>query len=139
MRKSLIILLTVAALALPIVDATAATRATTKKIVVSKRFTGSVVSVDRWGELQVTIVVRKSTTITGTKKKVTRRLTAVSVPTYPNHTDRSVYINQNALPTLRAEALRAQSARIDLVSGATDTSDAFAQSLQAAILKAKRA
>jgi uncharacterized protein with FMN-binding domain len=139
MRKSLIILLTVAALALPIVDATAATRATTKKIVVSKRFTGSVVSVDRWGELQVTVVVRKTTTITGTKKKVTRRLTAVSVPTYPNHTDRSVYINQNALPTLRAEALRAQSARIDLVSGATDTSDAFAQSLQAAILKAKRA
>src|SRR4051794_38817080 len=117
MRKSLIVLLTVAALALPIVDATAATRATTKKIVVSKRFTGSVVSVDRWGELQVTIVVRKTTTITGTKKKVTRRMTAVSVPTYPNHTDRSVYINENALPTLKAEALRAQSARIDLVSG----------------------
>jgi uncharacterized protein with FMN-binding domain len=139
MRKSLIILLTVAALALPIVDATAATRATTKKIVVSKRFTGSVVSVDRWGELQVTIVVRKTTTVTGTKKKVTRRMIAVSVPTYPNHTDRSVYINQNALPTLKAEALRAQGARIDLVSGATDTSDAFAQSLQAAILKAKRA
>jgi uncharacterized protein with FMN-binding domain len=139
MRKSIIILLTVAALALPIVDATAATLATTRKIVVTKRFAGSVASVDRWGSLQVTILVRKTTTITGTKKKVTRRITAVSVPTYPNHTDRSVFINQNALPTLRAETLRAQSANINLVSGATDTSYGFAQSLQAAILKAKKA
>jgi uncharacterized protein with FMN-binding domain len=138
MRKSITVLLTVAALSLPIADATAATRATTKKIVVSKRFTGSVASVDRWGSLQVTIVVRKTTTVTGTKKKVTRKITAVSVPTYPNHTDRSVYINQTALPILKAEALRAQSANINLVSGATDTSDAFEQSLQAAILKAKR-
>src|SRR6266446_5339425 len=112
MRKSIIILLTVAALALPIVDATAATRATTR-----------------------TIVVRKTTTITGTKKKVTRRLTAVSVPTYPNHTNRSVYINQTALPILKAEALRVQSANVNMVSGATDSSDAFAQSLQSAILK----
>ena len=139
MRKSIVIVLTVAALALPIVDAPAATRATTRKIVVTKRFAGSIASVDRWGSLQVTILVRKTTTITGTKKKVTRRITAVSVPTYPNHTDRSVFINQNALPTLKAEALRAQSANINLVSGATDTSYGFAQSLQAAILKAKRA
>jgi uncharacterized protein with FMN-binding domain len=139
MRKSITVLLTVAALALPIADATAATRATTKKIVVSKRFTGSVASVDRWGSLQVTIVVRKTTTITGTKKKVTRKITAVSVPSYPNHTDRSIYINQTALPILKTEALRAQSANINMVSGATDTSDAFAQSLQAAILKAKKA
>lgn len=138
MRKSILILLTAVVLALPIADATAATRATTKKIVVSKRFSGSVASVDRWGSLQVTIVVRKTTTITGTKKKVTRRITAVSVPTYPNHTDRSVFINQNALPTLKAETLRAQSANINMVSGATDTSYGFAQSLQAAILKAKR-
>jgi len=139
MRRYMIVLLTVVVLALPIVDATAATRATTKKIVVSKRFSGSVASVDRWGNLQVTIVVRKTTTITGTKKKVTRRMTAVSVPTYPNHTDRSVFINENALPILKAEALRAQSTNINLVSGATDTSYGFAQSLQAAILKAKKA
>ena len=136
MRKSITILLTVAALALPVVDATAATKAKAKKIVVTKRFAGSVASVDRWGSLQVTIVVRKTTTITGTKKKVTRRMTAVSVPIYPDHTDRSVYINQNALPILKAEALRAQSAGINMVSGATDSSDAFAQSLQAAIVKA---
>jgi uncharacterized protein with FMN-binding domain len=140
MRKSIIVLLTVAALALPIVDASAAaTKVTTRKIVVTKRFTGSLASVQQWGSLQVTIVVRKTTTITGTKKKVTRKLTAVSVPISPNHTDRSVYINSNALPILKAEALRAQSANINMVSGATDSSDAFAQSLQSAILKAKHA
>jgi uncharacterized protein with FMN-binding domain len=139
MRKYILVLLTVLVLALPIVDATAATRATTKKIVVNKRFSGSVASVDRWGNLQVTIMVRKTTTITGTKKKVTRRITAVSVPVYPNHTDRSVFINQNALPVLKSETLRAQSANINMVSGATDTSYGYEQSLQAAILKAKKA
>ena len=50
-----------------------------------------------------------------------------------------MYINQNALPILKSEALQRQSANINLVSGATDTSYAFAQSLQAAILKAKQA
>ena len=139
MRKSIIILLTVAALALPIVDATAATKAKVRKIVITKRFAGSVASVDRWGSLQVTIVVRKTTTITGTKKKVTRKITAVSVPVYPNHTDRSIYINQTALPILKAETLRAQSANINMVSGATDTSNGFEQSLQSAIVKALRA
>jgi uncharacterized protein with FMN-binding domain len=138
-RKTITTLLTILVLSLPVVDATAATRATTRKIVVTKKIAGSVASVDRWGELQVTIVVRKTTTITGTKKKVTRKLTAVAVPIYPNHTDRSVYINSNALPLLKSEALRAQSANVNLISGATDTSYGFAQSLQAAILKAKRA
>jgi uncharacterized protein with FMN-binding domain len=89
--------------------------------------------------LQVTITVRKTTTITGTKRKVTRKIKAISVPTYPDHTDRSVFINSQALPILKSEALRAQKASIDMVSGATDSSEAFAQSLQSAILKAKHA
>lgn len=38
-----------------------------------------------------------------------------------------------AEPTLRSEALQAQSARIDMVSGATATSEAYTRSLQAAI------
>ena len=38
-----------------------------------------------------------------------------------------------AEPILHDEALQAQSAQIDLVSGATYTSDAYAQSLQAAL------
>jgi uncharacterized protein with FMN-binding domain len=46
---------------------------------------------------------------------------------------RSQRIAASAAPTLRQEALRAQSAKIDTVSGATITSQAYAQSLQAAI------
>ena len=45
-------------------------------------------------------------------------------------------ISSFAAPVLRQEALQAQSARIDTVSGATYTSDAYAQSLQAALDKA---
>ena len=65
---------------------------------------------------------------------------SVTVPEYPNHTDRSVFINQQALPLLVHEVLQAQlTPNIQLVSGATDTSYAFVQSLQAAIVAAKKA
>jgi uncharacterized protein with FMN-binding domain len=139
MRRTITTLLVAAVLSLPVVDATAAARAATKKIVVTRSFTGSTASVDRWGDIQVRITVRKTTTITGARRKVTRRITAVTVPVYPSHTDRSIAINERAIPVLRSETLQAQSANVDLVSGATDTSDGYAQSLQSAILKAKRA
>jgi uncharacterized protein with FMN-binding domain len=42
-----------------------------------------------------------------------------------------------ALPLLRESALKAQSADIDTVSGATATSDGYKQSLQAALDGAK--
>lgn len=60
------------------------------------------------------------------------RLTDVRIITTPpdRHSQR---IAQEAAPTLREEALQAQSAHIDTVSGATATSEAYAQSLQAAI------
>lgn len=54
----------------------------------------------------------------------------------PNFHRRSVMINQYATPILRQETLTAQSANIDLVSGATLTSEAYAQSLQAALDRA---
>jgi uncharacterized protein with FMN-binding domain len=144
MRKTITIVLSVTALALPSVDAWAA--ATThntvpkKKVVtVSKSFTGDAGSAGRWGDVQVTIVVKKTTTtIVKTKKKtVTRRISSVNVPVYPNHTDRSIFINQQALPYLVQETLQAQSTAINMVSGATDTSFAFQSSLQSAILQAR--
>lgn len=46
-------------------------------------------------------------------------------------------IAEEAAPTLRQEALRAQSSKIDTVSGATVTSEAYSQSLQAALDRAK--
>ena len=145
MRTPIVIALTVTALAVPNVQALAATRsakAPKKKVVtVSKSFTGTPGSADRWGEVQVTIVVRKTTTtVLKTKKQtVTRRITSVTVPVYPNHTGRSVFINQQALPILIQETLQAQSTGIDMVSGATYTSQGYVESLQSAIDAAKKA
>ena len=138
MRRTITTLLTVGVLALPVAQAGAALK-TTKKVV-TRKFAGVAYQADRWGSLQVTITVRKTTTVTAGKRKVTRKITAVSVPTYPNHTDRSVYINSQALPILKSEALHAgMTANINLVSGASDSSQAFAESLQSAILKEKKA
>ena len=142
-RATVAAVLGAATLALPSVNAWAAApiKATPKKKVVTatKSFTGTAGSADRWGDVQVTIVVKKTTTtnLTTKKKTVKKKITRVGVPVYPDHTDRSVFINERALPTLIQETIAAQSTGIDLVSGATDTSYAFRQSLQSAILEAK--
>jgi uncharacterized protein with FMN-binding domain len=138
MRKSITALLASLAIAVPVAGAGAA--ATKKKVVtLTRTVSGTQVQADRWGVLQVALVVKKTTTTVGTKKTVTRKITSVTVPMYPNHTDRSSFINQQALPVLVQEALTAQfTGSIDMVSGATDTSYAFAQSLQAAVLAAKK-
>ena len=129
------------ALALPTANGVAALNATPKKKVVTttKTVTGPTVGVDRWGSLQLALVVKKTTTTVGTMKTVKRKITAVRVPVYPNHTDRSVYINQQALPILEQEVLSAQfNANISMVSGASDTSQAFVQSLQSSIVQAAK-
>ena len=43
------------------------------KRVVTQTFKGPTVNADRWGTVQVTITVRKTTSITGNRKRVTRR------------------------------------------------------------------
>jgi hypothetical protein len=130
----------VTALALPTANAVAALKAVPKKVVTTtKTVTGPTVGVSRWGDLQLALVVKKTTTTVGTKKTVTRKITAVKVPVYPNHTDRSIFINQTALPILSHEVLSAQfNSNISMVSGASDTSDAFLQSLQASLVQAKK-
>ncbi len=144
MRKAIVVTLTSLSLALPGTQAIAQAnvKPKPKKKVVSaiRSFSGVPGSADRWGDVKVTIVVRKTkTTILKTKKTtVHRRITKVRVPVYPDHTGRSVFINEQALPILVEETLRAQSTGIDLVSGATYTSFAFRDSLQSAILKARR-
>ncbi len=54
----------------------------------------------------------------------------------PNAESRSQSISDSAIPKLRADALRKQSAALDTVSGATVTSDSYKASLQAAIDRA---
>jgi uncharacterized protein with FMN-binding domain len=63
-------------------------------------------------------------------------LTDVKVLEYPSDNGRSRYINQIALPYLIQEAVDAQSWKVDLISGATFTSEAFVYSLQTALKQA---
>ncbi len=60
-------------------------------------------------------------------------LSDVRVLEYPNDNGRSHYINSIALPYLIQEAVDAQTYRVDFISGATFTSNAFIKSLQAAL------
>jgi uncharacterized protein with FMN-binding domain len=66
-------------------------------------------------------------------------LVAVAVVQYPDGDGKSVRINRRALPELQSEALAAQSAQVDTVSGATYTSNAYVTSLQSAIDEARAA
>jgi uncharacterized protein with FMN-binding domain len=61
------------------------------------------------------------------------KITAVDVVQYPNGNGRDQEINADALPVLVQETISAQSANIDMVSGATVTSDGYVQSLQSAL------
>ena len=82
--------------------------------------TGSVAQT-RWGPVQVRISVGSG------------RITDVAVVQSPNGNSRDQRINSYALPTLVQETLSAQSANIDMVSGATVTSQGYVQSLQSAL------
>jgi uncharacterized protein with FMN-binding domain len=75
----------------------------------------------RWGPVQVQV-----TTDHGT-------LSSVQVVRYPSGNDTDARINGYALPILVDETLAAQSADIDMVSGATVTSVGYVDSLQSAL------
>jgi uncharacterized protein with FMN-binding domain len=65
------------------------------------------------------------------------KLVTVNFLQYPNDRGTSRYINGQAMPLLEREAIQAQSANVSGVSGATDTSIAFRQSLGDALAQAK--
>ena len=48
---------------------------------------------------------------------------------YPNDNNTSRFINEQAMPFLKSEAIQAQSAQVDIISGASDSSAAFIKSL----------
>lgn len=85
-------------------------------------FTGDVVST-QYGPVQVSVTFTNS------------RITDVRTLQTPSGDDRSRAIADRAVPTLHDEVIASQSAKIDTVSGATYTSDGYAQSVQSAIDK----
>ena len=78
----------------------------------------------RWGPVQVAVSVADG------------KVTDVQIVEYPNDNPRDQEINAYALPILVEETLSAQSADIDMVSGATVTSEGYLRSLQSALDRA---
>lgn len=62
-----------------------------------------------------------------------KKITDVSVASFSTIDSYSQQIGQQVIPMLRHEVLSAQSARIQLISGASYTTEAYAQSVQAAL------
>jgi uncharacterized protein with FMN-binding domain len=65
------------------------------------------------------------------------KLTDVKFLQMPNDRQHSIEVTNEAEPLLLQEAVQAQSAQIDTVSGATQDTEAFSQSLQSALSQAK--
>lgn len=75
----------------------------------------------QWGPVQVQVSVSGS------------KINGVAVLQHPDTNSRDTQINDYALPILVDETMSAQSANIDMVSGATYTSVGYQQSLQSAL------
>lgn len=65
------------------------------------------------------------------------KLTDVKFLQYPNDRRDSIEINSQAMPLLKQQAIQVQTAQVDGVSGATDTSQAFMESLGNALQQAR--
>ena len=86
-------------------------------------YTGSAVDA-YYGTVQVKAVVQNG------------QLADVTFLQYPSDRSTSRYINGQAMPMLAQEAIAAQSAQVNGISGATFTSQAFQQSLRSALMQA---
>jgi uncharacterized protein with FMN-binding domain len=91
--------------------------------VINGTFTGSDVA-NRFGDVVVRVVISNG------------HISDVQAVTLPTDRAESAYISQVVGPMLRTEALQAQSANIDIISGATYTSQSYAQSLESALQQA---
>jgi uncharacterized protein with FMN-binding domain len=91
----------------------------------SGTYTGALVDVGHgYGSIQVVVTVADGT------------VTAVTTTAVPENDPRSSQISQQAVPMLVDQAISAQSSAISGVSGATFTSNGFAQSLASALAQA---
>jgi len=77
----------------------------------------------RFGPVQVKVTVTNG------------KVSSVNAIDYPMNDPRDQQINSYAIPVLNQEATQAGNANIDMVSGATFTSEGYLQSLQSALNK----
>lgn len=78
-----------------------------------------------YGKLQVKAVISDG------------KITDIIFIQYPFERQTSIEINEAAIPLWTQEAIQSQSADVDIVTGATQSSEAFKKSLQSALNKAK--
>ena len=86
-------------------------------------YTGSIANA-YYGNVQVQVAIQG------------QKLSSITFLQYPNSHPTSVSINMRAMPILQQEAIQAQSAQVNGVSGASLTSQAFIQSLNNALTQA---
>ena len=110
------------AAATPTATATPGATATATPTGTSGTATGAAVAT-QYGNAQVKVTVQDG------------KITAIQALQLQGNDPRSVMISSSAEPILQQEALAAQSAQIDTVSGATYTSESYKQSLQSALDK----
>lgn len=99
---------------------TSGSTSSTTRSSAAKTYTGAAVDT-QYGPVQVQITVQAG------------KLVKVAAIEYPTHDPRDQQINSYAVPALNQEALAAGSAHIDMVSGATYTSQGYLSSLQSAL------
>ena len=110
-----------------------------KKVVSTVRISSPVVKCGRWGSVQLRLKLAR-TEITGAgKPKVSIRILSVAWPVSPDRTPESRYLDVLALGYLKQETLKLRTpvaSRLENISGATQTTACWLQSLQAALTRA---
>jgi len=87
-------------------------------------YTGSIADA-YYGNIQVKALIKNG------------KLIDIQFLQYPNDRPSSTEISNQSLPQLKKEAIQSQNAQVDIVSGATQTSQAFQESLQNALQQAR--
>lgn len=108
----------------PATPTTPVTPTTPKALYKDGSYTGPVTDAV-FGDMQVKV------TVSGGK------ITDVTLVKFPNDVANSTKINTNAHVKWKSETIAAQSAKVNIISGATESSVAFRQSLAAALEQAK--
>ncbi len=78
-----------------------------------------------YGNVQVSVIIKDG------------KITDVKFLDFPKDRQTSLEISNQAMPLLKTEAIAAQSANVDIISGATQTSEGFRRTLASALAKAK--
>lgn len=84
-------------------------------------YTGNSVAASQYGNIQVKVIISGG------------KITDVQFLQFPNTPGHTTEVSTSVMPVLKQETIAAQSSNVDLVSGATQTTEGFIQTLQSAL------